>query len=235
MSGLAGLLNSPLAWLLVTLVAWSAASALSHHRGHPSWAAPPLVATVLLIGLLLATRTPYATYMTGGRFVDVLLGPATVALAIPMYRNAGLMRRSARALFPALLAGSVVTAASAMVLVRAFGGPAMLVRSIGAKSVTVPIAMGIAERIGGVPSLTAACVMITALITVPIMGPFLRILGVHDQAARGLAAGTVAHGVATARMLLVSPTAGAFSGLAIGLNAIVSAVLVPILAHWISP
>jgi putative effector of murein hydrolase len=223
--------TAQLSGLLATLLTWLAAGTISRRLGHPSWASPPLLAILLLIALLLLTRTSYAAYMTGAQYVAFLLGPATVALAVPMYANLRLMRRSARAMIPALLAGSLVTAGSAMLLAWLLGAPRLLILSLGPKSVTVPIAMGIAEKIHGQPSLTAAFVMLTALIGVLTMAPLFRLLGVRDLRAQGLAAGTVAHGIATARMLLISETAGAFGGLAIGLNAVLTALFLPLAAH----
>jgi putative effector of murein hydrolase len=223
--------SAQLSGLIATLLAWLAACAISRRLGHPSWAAPPLLAIVLLILLLLATATPYRAYMAGAQYVGFLLGPATVALAVPMYANLRLMRRSARALAPALIVGSLVTAGTAMGLARLLGAPRLVVLSLAAKSVTVPIAVGISEKLGGQPSLTAAFVMLTALIGVSAMTPLFRLLRVRDPRAQGLAAGTVAHGVATARMLLLSETAGAFAGLAIGLNAVFTALLAPLLAR----
>jgi putative effector of murein hydrolase len=106
--------------------------------------------------------------------------------------------------------------------------------SLAPKSVTTPIAMGIAEQIGGQPSLAAVFVLITGLTASLLVGPAMRLVRVTDWRARGLAAGTAGHGLATARMLLISETAGAFGGLAIGLNGILTAVFVPLLASLLA-
>ncbi len=191
---------------------------------------PMLISIVLLATLLLVTHTPYRAYFEGGQYVQFLLGPATVALAVPMHANLARIRRSAPAILPALLAGSLVAAASAMLIARWLGASRVVVLSLAPKSVTTPIAMGIAEQIGGSPSLAAVFVLLTGLSAV-VMGPgILRVLRVVDWRARGLAAGTAGHGLATARILLLDETAGAFGGLAIGLNGIITAILVPFLA-----
>ncbi len=225
--------TTPLLGLACTLLAWQAAVALSHRLGNVAIASPVLLAIAMLVALLLATGTSYAAYFQGAQYVHFLLGPATVALAVPMHDNWALIRRSAPALVPALLAGSVAAAASAMLVARALGGSRVVVLSLAPKSVTTPIAMAVSEQIGGAPSLTAVFVLITGLVAIGLAGPVMRLLRVRDWRAYGLAAGTAGHGLATAQVLLLDETAGAFAGLAIGVNGVVTAVIVPPLAGWI--
>ncbi len=222
--------TTPLLGLVATLVAWEASVFASRlARGHVL-ANPMLISIVLLAGLLLATHTPYRAYFEGGQYVQFLLGPATVALAVPMHANIARIRRAAPALLPAIFAGSLTAAGSAMLIARWLGASRVVVLSLGPKSVTTPIAMGVAEQIGGSPSLAAVFVLLTGLCAV-VLGPtILQSVRVVDWRAQGLAAGTAGHGLATARILLLSETAGAFGGLAIGLNGILTAILVPLLA-----
>ena len=222
--------TTPLLGLAATLVVWQLSVAISAAaRGH-ALAHPVPIAIALLVALLLVTGTPYAAYFQGAQYIHFLLGPATVALAIPMHANLARIRASARGVLPGILAGSVTAAVSAMLLARLFGAPREIVLSLAPKSVTTPIAMGIAEGIGGNPSLAAVFVLLTGLVAGIVGPPALRIIGVTDWRAVGLAAGTAGHGLATARILLVSETAGAFGGLAIGLNGVLTAMLVPFLA-----
>jgi len=165
-------------------------------------------------------------------YIHFLLGPATVALAVPMHSALGSIRRNAHAILPAVLAGAVTAAGSAMLVARALGGSREVVLSLAPKSVTTPIAMGVAEQIGGNPSLATVFVLLTGLLGIMLGPPLLRLARVTDWRARGLAAGTAAHGLATARILLLNETAGAYGGLAIGLNGVVTAVIVPPLARW---
>lgn len=224
--------TTPLLGLAATLAAYQVALWVSARlRGHPL-ASPVLIAITLLVLGLLATGTPYDVYFQGGQYVHFLLGPATVALAVPMYANMSQIRRSARAILPAILAGSLTAALSAMVIARLLGAPRGIVLSLAPKSVTTPIAMGIAEQIGGVPSLAAVFVLITGLVAIVIGPPVLRAVRIADWRAHGLAAGTAGHGLATARVLLVNETAGAFGGLAIGLNGVVTALIVPLLGRF---
>jgi len=222
--------TTPLLGLASTLLAWQFAVEVSRRLGDHALANPMLISIVLLAGLLLVTGTPYAAYFQGGQYVQFLLGPATVALAVPMYANLSQIRRTAPAIIPAILAGSLTAAVSAMLIARAMGASRAVVLSLAPKSVTTPIAMGIAEQIGGVPSLAAVFVLLTGL-TAILLGPgVMRGMRIVDWRAHGLGAGTAGHGLATARVLLLNETAGAFGGLAIGLNGLVTAVLVPLLA-----
>jgi len=220
----------PLLGLTLTLLAYLAGQFLFAKGRRSPLLNPVLLAVVILILLLKGTGTSYQTYFQGAQFVHFLLGPATVALALPLYRQLHALKRSMLAVAAALMAGSVVASLSTMAIARALGAAPQTVLSMGPKSVTTPIAMGVAEQIGGLPSLTAALVLITG-IGGAVSGPWiLDRLRIRDERARGLAIGTASHGIGTARALQESQTAGAFSGLAMGLNGVVTAVLVPILA-----
>ena len=170
-------------------------------------------------------------YFQGGQYVQFLLGPATVAPAVPMHANLHHLRRTVCAIIPAIVAGSAAAAASAMAIARAFGAPREVVLSLAPKSVTTPIAMGIAEQVGGQPALAAVFVLLTGLAAVLMSGPLMRLVRVRDWRAHGLAGGTAGHGLATAHLLTINETGGAFAGLAIGINGVVTAVLVPLLAR----
>ncbi len=222
--------TTPLLGLTVTLLVYRIAVAISQRLHHAALANPVLIAIITLALLLEATGTPYAAYFQGAQYVHFMLGPATVALAVPMHANLRRIRRSAGAIVPAILAGSLTAAISAMLLARLLGAPREITLSLAPKSVTTPIAMGIAEQIGGQPSLAAVFVLLTGLTAGVLVGPAMRLARVTDWRAWGLAAGTAGHGLATARMLLLSETAGAFGGLAIGLNGIFTAIIVPLLA-----
>ena len=132
-------------------------------------------------------------------------------------------------LLVALLAGSVTAALSAMVIAKALGATPASVYSLAPKSVTTPIAMGVAEQIGGIPSLTAVLVILTGIVGAIGFPSLFRILRIRDQATQGFAIGVAAHGIGTARAFLVSEEMGAFSALAMGLNGMLTAVLLPLL------
>ena len=225
--------TTPLLGLTATLLAWELATQISQLcRGHVL-ANPMLLSIILLASLLLLTGTPYRVYFEGGQYVQFLLGPATVALAVPMHANLRRIRRSAAAIVPSLVVGSTVGAVTAMLVARALGASRPVVLALAPKSVTTPIAMGVAEQIGAPPSLTATFVLITGLLAVMIGPVMMRLARVVDMRAHGLAGGTAGHGLATARLLMLDETAGAFGGLAIGLNGLFVPVLVPVLASFI--
>ena len=224
---------TPLLWLTATLIAYQAANWLwSRCRMNPLLN-PVLLSIVLLVLLLRVTGTEYRVYFDGAQFVHFLLGPATVALAIPLYRQLHAVRRSLPALMAALCIGSATAAASAMFIAWVLGASHQTVLSLAPKSVTTPIAMGISEAIGGLPSLTAVLVMLTG-ITGAVLGPWiLSLLGVTDQRAQGLAMGVASHGVGTAKALQLGEVAGAFAGLAMGLNGLATSVALPLTLHWL--
>jgi predicted murein hydrolase (TIGR00659 family) len=220
---------SPLLHLTMTLVAYQFSSFV-YRRGRLSpLLNPVLLSLVLIVVILSATGTSYDTYFDGAQFVHFLLGPATVALAIPLFRQFDRVRRSAAAVIVSIVTGSVTAASSAVVIAWLLDGSRQTLISLAPKSVTAPVAMGIAEQLGGLPSLTAVLVISTGILGA-ILGPYvLDLLGIEDPAARGLAMGTASHGIGTARAMQVSEVAGAFAGLAMGLNALATAVLLPLI------
>lgn len=220
---------SPLFHLTLTLLAFQAANWIYHRSGRLPIFNPVLLAVIAVVTLLMATNTSYATYFEGAQFVHFLLGPATVALAIPLYKQFHLIRNSAIAIGASLLSGGAVAVVTAVGLAWVFGGTGSVLASLAPKSVTAPVAMGIAEEIGGVPSLTAAMVLGTGIIGAMFGPAVLRLVGVTESRATGVAIGTVSHGIGTARLLQDDETAAAFSGLAMGMNALATALLLPIL------
>jgi predicted murein hydrolase (TIGR00659 family) len=224
--------TQPLLWLAATLAAYACGATLHQRAGGNPLVNAVAIATALLVSVLVGTGTSYATYFEGAQFVHFLLGPATVALAVPMFRNRHVLARAALPILAALLAGSITAAASAVAIAWAFGATRQTILSLAPKSVTTPIAMGISEHIGGSPSLTAVLVMMTGIFGAIIVRPVLNAIGVKDWRARGFAAGMAAHGLGTARAFQVDQVAGTFAGIAVGLNGIATAVLVPLLVTF---
>ena len=221
----------PLLGLTLTLAVYAAGVRLFRRLGSHPLANPVLVSVLVLSGLLYATGTPYASYFEGAQFVHFMLGPATVALAVPLYRQWARVRRSAASLLAALVCGSLTAAASAVGVAALLGASRETLLSLAPKSVTTPVAMGIAEQLGGLPSLTAVLVILTGIVGAVIGGAVLDLVRVRDRRARGLAIGTAAHGIGTARALQMGEVTGAFAGLAMGLNALATALLLPLLVR----
>jgi predicted murein hydrolase (TIGR00659 family) len=228
---------SPLLGLTVTLVAYQAAYAIFRKaKFHPA-ANPVLIAVAILVVVLQLTGTSYQTYFDGAQFVHFLLGPATVALAIPLY---GQIRRLHALILPlalALVSGSLAAIVSALAIGKLLGASTATLISLAPKSVTTPIAMGIAERLGGLPSLAALMVLTTGIIGAVGGSALYKSLKVRDPAVKGFAMGIAAHGIGTARAFQESEQMGAFSALAMGLNGLLTAVLLPLLlplfANWL--
>ncbi|HEY5789724.1 MAG TPA: LrgB family protein [Gammaproteobacteria bacterium] len=218
---------SPLLWLTVTLLAYLAAHALYRRAGENPLLNPVALAVGLLIVVLVTTRTSYATYFAGAQFVHFLLGPATVALALPLYRQLGKLRRLWLPIALSLVVGVVVAALSAIGVGLLLGASPETLLSLAPKSVTAPVAMGIADKIGGLPSLTAVLVVATGILGAVFGTRLFDWLGIDDDAVRGVAMGVTSHGIGTARAFQVSAEMGAFSGLAMALSAFVTALLVP--------
>ncbi len=221
--------TTPLFWLTVTLLAWLAATGLAQAARRNPLVNPVLIAVVLVAALLHVTGTGYQTYFDGAQFVHFLLGPATVALGVPLYRNLALVRRNLLPMLASLAVGSVVAIASALLIAAAIGVPRVVLVSLAPKSVTAGVAMAVSQSLGGIPSLTAALVIVTGIVGAIMVTPLMNALRIRDYAARGFAVGLASHGIGTARAFTVSSVAGTFAGIAMGLNAMVTAILAPVL------
>lgn len=223
---------TPLFGLTATLVVYLLANAAYTRLDSAPWANPVLWSVVTLAGGLLATGVDYPTYFAGAQFIHFLLGPAVVALAWPLWqRRAELRARFGRLVLAALL-GGVAAAGSAVVLGWAVGLPDDVVLSLAPKSVTAPVAMGISEKIGGIPALSAVFAVLTGMIGA-LSGKYLfdalRIANdATGYAARGFSLGTAAHGIGAARALHVDADAGAYAGLALGMQVVLAALLMPL-------
>lgn len=221
---------SPLLGLTVTLLAYQFAFLIYTRSKFNPIANPVAIAVALLVTLLLVTGTPYATYFEGAKFVHFLLGPATVALAVPLYLQWDKLRKIALPLLAGLTVGAFTAIVSATGIAWLLGASPSTILSLAPKSVTTPIAMGISEKIGGFPALTAVLVISTGIIGAIIARPLLVVLlGIEAHWIRGFAIGIASHGIGTARAFQISEEMGAFSGLAMGLNGLMSSVALPIL------
>lgn len=225
--------SHPLAAITATLGAYLAGDAVWKATGRRPLFNPVLIAIIVLSTGLALSGIDYAAYFEGAQFVHVMLGPATVALAVPLYRAAAMIRRAAVPVFGALLFGSVFAAATAVACAWAFGASRALLATVAPKSVTTPVAMALADGLGGLPGLTAVLVILTGVAGATFGGLAMDAVGLRDMRARGFAMGLASHGIGTARALTVSQTAGAFASLAMALNALATAALLPLAARWL--
>lgn len=226
--------TTPLLGLTLTLIAYQAAWWLYQQANQHPLLNPVLIAVSILVGILWMTGTDYNTYFDGAQFVHFLLGPATVALAIPLYAQWQRLRAMLLPIMLTLVVGSLTAALSAVGVAALLGASRESMMSLAPKSVTTPIAMGIAEGLGGLPSLTAVLVIATGILGAVAARFVYQVLRIEDHAVRGFGIGLASHGIGTARAFQVSEQAGAFAALAMGLNALVTAMTLPWILPWLA-
>ncbi|WP_027856110.1 LrgB family protein [Marinobacterium jannaschii] len=223
------LLESPLLWITLTLAVFCLAVWINRKAGRSPFLHPVLVSLSIIILILLWLEVPYQTYFSGAQFLHFMMGPAIVALAIPLYDNRQRVRRLLLPVLSATLTGAVTAAVSAVVIGYLSGADRVLMLTLAPKSVTSPIAIGIAEKIGAEPSLAAGLVLITGALSC-LFAPFVfRLLRLNDHAARGFTLGVSGHAMGTAYAFEYSALAGAFGGLAMGLAGAFTAFFLPVL------
>ena len=227
------LAHDPTAWLCATLVAYAFGMWLYRKSGYSPFLTPLVTAIVLLVAVLVLTGTDYDTYFQGGSHIHFLLGPATVALAVPLYEQRLRLAKLWIPLLCGLFAGGTVAIVSAVLIAGWLGASPEIMISLAPKSVTVPIAMAVSENLGGIAPLTAALVVITGVLGAIICRPIFALLGEKDEAVRGFSIGLAAHGLGTAAAFQMSRETGAFSGLSMGLTGLFTAFAAPALVPWL--
>ena len=223
---------SVILWLFVTVAAYEFGRWLRARTRSPL-AQPVAVAIVIVGTLLVVSGTTYDDYADATTLISFLLGPATVALAIPLYHQVARLKGMVVPVLVALTAGAVVSMVSGILLVRWLGGGDVLERTMATKAVTAPVTIALAERLGGYPELSACFAIVIGTFAAMVAPRVLTLLRIRDPRARGIAVGAVSHGIGTARMLEESRVEGAFSGLAMGLTAVVTCLLVPLVAYFL--
>ena len=218
---------SPLFGLTLTLMAYGIGYRLYSAAKSNPLINPVLIAIAIIITVLTVLHIPYQDYFAGGQFIHFLLGPATVGLALPLYKQVAKLKRLWLPISLALLFGVSLASVSTLLIAKYLGASHETLLSLAPKSVTTPVAMSITEQLGGVPSLTAVFVIITGIIGAIVGSSLFRLLRIQDDSVKGIAMGITAHGIGTARAFQISAEKGAFSGLAMALSALVASLLVP--------
>lgn len=233
------LVETPLFGLLLTLGSyrlgqWLYARSNSFPLFHPF-----LLAMIPVAGILLWLDIPYERYREQTFVLEFLLGPATVALAWPLYRQLQTIRHAWKPVLITTLAGAGLAAGISLVLAAWLDAPALVLGSVAPKSITTPIALEVIPFTGGDAPLTAGLVAITGILGALLGPPVFRLMGITDDRVRGFTLGLVGHGIGTARAFEYSERAGAFAGLALGLTGAVTAILLPwlwpVVADWLLP
>lgn len=233
LDALAALAAEPVFGFAATLFAYLLGLRLYRASGGNALLHPTLVGIVVIAVALELTGIPYGAFMRGAGFIHFLLGPAVVLLAVPLYRHTALIRRSAWPVALGLAVGLPTGVASAAGFAWLLGARPETLISLAPKSVTTGIAIGLSESIGGIPPLTAVLVIMTGIVG-GILGPSAaRVVRARDPRAVGLAMGIASHGIGTARAFQIGEVAGTFSSLGMGLNGVLTAILLPLgLTLW---
>ncbi|TRX55116.1 LrgB family protein [Thalassomonas sp. M1454] len=225
--------SSSIPWLMLTLFAYALAMKLYKSSNFNPIVNPVIISIIIIISTLLVLGVNYEQYFNGGQFIHYLLGPATVALAIPLYTQLHRIKKMLLPITITLFSSVVIGAFSAIYIADLLGASASTLLSIAPKSVTTPVAMGISENIGGIVSLTAGLAVTTGIIGAILGTKIFSLMKVEDDAIKGVAMGLTSHGIGTARAFQVSNEMGAFSGLAMALTAFTTAFLLPYLLQFI--
>lgn len=220
--------SSPLFFVLLTLAAYRLGREARERTGGHALAQPVLVA-IVVIGLVLALADiDYPAYRDGTVLIAFWLGPATVALAVPLHQNAHRLKGFVVPMLIAIPLGAVVSIVTAFGLTRLLGGGEELALTLAPKAATTPVSLALSGENGGIPALTAVLAILVGILGA-VAGPaVLNLLRVRDRRARGLAMGAVSHGVGTSRSLHDDETEGAFAGLSMGLTALATSLLLPV-------
>lgn len=223
--------GSPLLALLITLAAYQLGLFLYQQSKQNALVNPVAIAVILVASFIQLIEMPYSTYFEGAQFIHFLLGSATVSLAIPIYRGLSSLHQRWGPLLISLMIGGLTSILSAVGIAKLFGADQTIIGALFPKSVTAPIAMGIAERIGVSPTLTAIFAVLTGILGAILAPSILNLLGMKNWWQRGFTIGIAAHGIGTSRAFSVNQEAGAYASLAMGLHGIIGAILIPILYH----
>lgn len=222
------LVSSPLFGITITLAAY-ALGRWAHRRTGSPLLQPVVVAIAVVAAVLLVCDIDYDQYLAGGSYIAFWLGPATVALAVPLHHEWHLVRRAALPILTGVSAGALVSVLVAIGATHLAGGSRALELTMAPKAATTPVSIALSEQIGGIQALTAVLTILAGILGA-VAGPWvLDRLGVRDLRARGIALGTVSHGIGTSRALQESRTEGAFSALSMALSALATSVLVPVI------
>ncbi len=216
--------------VFLTVGAYAVALAL-HRRWR--WIPPIVAACLPIIALLLLVREPYAEYDRGGDLLTWWLGPATVALAVPIYRNGQRLRRSLPRLLGIVFAGAVVGMTTAGLTAWLLGAPTSVVMSVVPKSVTTPIAIEVCRELGGIPQITIAMVILAGVLGATFGPMVLRLAGVRDDRAIGVAVGSSSHGIGTASLVRRSEMQAAVSSWAMATSGVITSLLAALLALFL--
>ena len=228
------IVNSPLFGILLSVTAFEIGVTISKKWKY-SFLNPLLIANILIVGflLLLATGISLESYNVGGDYISVLLSPATVVLAVPLYRQITKLIKFWKPILAGIIAGSMTSMACVILVSKAIGLSDTLMLSLIPKSITIPMGSVVSEQIGGIPSVTIISIVVTGItgaVSAPAVCRFCRI---KHKVAQGIAIGTASHALGTTKAMELGEIQGAMSSLSIGIAGLFTAVIAPIIVSWI--
>jgi len=227
------IITSPVFGVIISLIAYEI-GALIKQKLKLSIFNPLLIAIIILIGFLLKFNIKYDDYNNGGQVISFFLAPATVALALPLYKKFSLFKENAMPILVGILCGTISGIISVIALGKLFNLSGELTKSLIPKSITTPIGMALAKQLGGLPSIAVVAIIITGILG-SIIGPFLyKILKINDKVAMGIAMGSASHAVGTAKAMEIGEIEGAMSSLTIAISGIMTVLIAPILWNLFS-
>lgn len=218
------ILSNPFLWLALSVFSYEIGLILNRKFKNPI-VNPLLIATLIMLVLMAATRTDLITYNKAGGFITMFLTPSTVVLAVPIYKQFEKLKSNYWPIFIGAFVGSLTSMTSVYVLCRLFGLDREITASLLPKSVTTPIGVEVSQTLGGIPAVTVISIVITGLVGAMLLPEFLKLIRVDHDIARGISIGTASHAVGTSRALELGDTVGAMSGLAIGIAGIITVLL----------
>lgn len=226
-------LTTPLPMLALTLGAFSLGSWVYRRSGAAALAHPSLIGAIVIATVLLLLGITYRDYSSCVQLFYLLMGTATVALAVPLYTHFSLIRELALPILITVVFGAAVGSLSTVGIAWWLGCGDEVLRSLASKSVTTPIALGITRELGGITELTNGAVLGTAVVGIVAAPLCFRVFNIHDARARGMALGIAAHGMGASRAFEMNAVTGAFASLSLCLAGVASAIAIPLIAHYL--
>lgn len=221
------LVNNVLFGLVISLDAFEVGIFINRYTRIPILN-PLLIAIIVIICFLSTFNIDFETYNKGGQFINMFLGPSTVVLAVPLYKQLDLLKKNAKAILTGIFIGSIVGIFSIIAISHFIGLDASVIKSLVPKSVTTPIGISVSSQLGGIVPITVLAIIFTGIIGA-VFGPTVcKILRIKDKIAVGVSMGTAAHAVGTSKALELGEVEGAMSSLSIGIAGIMTVVLGPI-------
>ncbi|MCF0215507.1 MAG: LrgB family protein [Fibrobacteraceae bacterium] len=226
------IINSPLFGIFLTLAAFEV-GVLLNKKFKYSLLNPLLIALILIVGFLYITGISYESYKVGGDYISILLGPATVVLAVPLYRQLVNLKKHWFPILMGIAIGSLTSISCVMISSKIIGLSETLMLSLLPKSITIPMGSVVSEQIGGIPSITIISIVITGITGAVTASVVCKFFHIKNKVAQGIAIGTASHALGTTRAMEIGETQGAMSSLSIGIAGVFTAVVAPLIINWI--